>query len=66
MLARSFEAGLRKVVEGIPEDSTVLEIKLQDWPTLKWPTHHGRVTLVGDPAHAMTMCKSISLYLYYF
>jgi 2-polyprenyl-6-methoxyphenol hydroxylase-like FAD-dependent oxidoreductase len=60
-MAKSFEASLRKAVNDIPEDSEVLEIKLQDWPTLEWPTHNGRVTLVGDAAHAMTMCKCATL-----
>lgn len=59
-MANNFEPRLRKAVEDIPENSVVLEIKLQDWPTLNWPTHNGRVTLVGDAAHAMTMCKFAS------
>lgn len=57
-MARPFEARLRKAVEDIPDEAVVLEIKLQDWPTLEWPTFDGKVTLVGDAAHAMTMCKS--------
>ena len=56
-MAKPLEARLRKAVEEIPDDSTVLEIKLQDWPTLEWPTNGGKVTLIGDAAHAMTMCK---------
>ncbi len=56
-MAKSFEARLRKAVEDIPDDSVVLEIKLQDWPTLEWPSFDGKVTLLGDAAHAMTMCK---------
>ncbi|KAH7323464.1 FAD-binding domain-containing protein [Rhexocercosporidium sp. MPI-PUGE-AT-0058] len=56
-MAKVFEARLRKVVEDIPDDSAVLEIKLQDWPTVKWPNFDGKLTLVGDAAHAMTMYR---------
>ncbi|CZR70074.1 related to monooxygenase [Phialocephala subalpina] len=56
-LARGFEKRLLKLVMDIPEDEKVLEIKLQDWPTLEWPSNGGLVTLVGDAAHAMTMYR---------
>lgn len=58
-LAQPFEQRLRQTVLDIPDDSEVLEIKLQDWPTQEWPSHDGKVTLVGDAAHAMTMCKGL-------
>jgi 2-polyprenyl-6-methoxyphenol hydroxylase-like FAD-dependent oxidoreductase len=53
-----FFPGLREAVLDIPEDSPVLEIKLEDWPTQMWPNAGGRVQLVGDAAHTMTMCMS--------
>lgn len=56
-MAQPLEARLKIAVEAIPDDSEVLEIKLQDWPTRAWDSHHGRVTLVGDAAHAMTMYR---------
>ena len=57
-MASNFEPRLRKVIQEIPEDSEALEIKLQDWPTRDWKSPGGRVTLIGDAAHAMTMCRS--------
>jgi 2-polyprenyl-6-methoxyphenol hydroxylase-like FAD-dependent oxidoreductase len=54
------EQGLRKLVEGIPEETEALEIRLGDWPCLPWDDQEGKVTLVGDSAHAMTMCKLLS------
>jgi 2-polyprenyl-6-methoxyphenol hydroxylase-like FAD-dependent oxidoreductase len=58
-LARPFEERLRTLVENLSEENIVAEIRLQDWPSVKWP-NHGRVTLIGDAAHAMTMCKFTS------
>ncbi|KAI1129208.1 hypothetical protein F5Y10DRAFT_158928 [Nemania abortiva] len=51
-----FHAVLRRAVEGLPDDTHVLEIKLADWPTMKWEGN-GLVTLLGDAAHAMTMYR---------
>ncbi|PWY81542.1 FAD/NAD(P)-binding domain-containing protein [Aspergillus sclerotioniger CBS 115572] len=48
---------LRSVVEGIPPATPVLEIQLADWECLDWDNRDGRVTLAGDAAHAMTMCR---------
>ena len=58
-LARPFEERLRTLVENLSEENIVAQIRLQDWPSVKWP-NHGRVTLIGDAAHAMTMCKFTS------
>lgn len=55
-LSRPFEERLRTVIEHLPEDTAVTEIRLQDWPSVEW-LNRGRVTLVGDAAHTMTMCK---------
>jgi 2-polyprenyl-6-methoxyphenol hydroxylase-like FAD-dependent oxidoreductase len=51
---------IKNMINGIPEDSEAIEIKLQDWPCLDWPNFGGRITLAGDAAHAMTMCELIS------
>lgn len=52
---------LKQGILSIPEDTPALEIKLEDWPPQHWPSHGGRVSLLGDAAHTMTMCKYISL-----
>jgi hypothetical protein len=56
-LANVFEPRLKTAIQSIPEGSEILEIKLADWPCLEWPNFGGKVTLVGDASHAMTMCK---------
>lgn len=56
-LAEVFEERLRTTVHNIPQNTEVLEIKLADWPCLEWSNHDGKVTICGDAAHAMTMCK---------
>ncbi|KAF2086454.1 FAD/NAD(P)-binding domain-containing protein [Saccharata proteae CBS 121410] len=48
---------LRKVVEGIPDDTLISEIKLADWECKNWDNRDGRMTLAGDAAHAMTMYR---------
>lgn len=48
---------LREAILDIPEDTAALEIVLEDWPTQEWPSKDGRVALLGDAAHTMTMCK---------
>lgn len=50
----------RGLVQDIPDDAEPKVINLEDWPPQKgsWDNRGGRVTLIGDAAHAMTMCKS--------
>lgn len=55
--ASVFAPVLRSAVEAISDDAELVEIKLADWPCLGWDNHDGRVTLVGDAAHAMTMYR---------
>ncbi|KND92092.1 Tetracycline resistance protein from transposon [Tolypocladium ophioglossoides CBS 100239] len=55
--AAEFHPLLRNVVDSIPPSSAVMEIALQDWPCQPWDNRGGRVTLVGDAAHAMTMYR---------
>ncbi|KAF2731408.1 FAD-binding domain-containing protein [Polyplosphaeria fusca] len=57
MMAHNFEPRLRSAFWAIPDNSEVVEIKLRDWPTRRWNNMDGRVTLVGDAAHAMTMFR---------
>ncbi|KAJ7795233.1 hypothetical protein B0H14DRAFT_3114738 [Mycena olivaceomarginata] len=40
-----------------PRGTRVVEVKLADWPTKRWAPCDGRITLVGDAAHAMTMYR---------
>ena len=58
-LSAVFDTRLKTAVQSIPEGTDILEINLADWPCLEWPNLDGKVTLVGDAAHAMTMCKSL-------
>ena len=59
--AQGFVPFLQKAVDRIPVGTPVTEIKLADWECLPWDNQGGRVTLAGDAAHAMTMCKCIFL-----
>ncbi|KAI9704556.1 MAG: hypothetical protein M1820_005469 [Bogoriella megaspora] len=52
-----FERALREAVNDIPEGTEVVDIKLADWPTVQWRGFDGRITLLGDAAHAMTMYR---------
>ncbi|KFY26149.1 hypothetical protein V493_04244 [Pseudogymnoascus sp. VKM F-4281 (FW-2241)] len=49
----------RGIVQDIPEDAEPKVINLEDWPPRKgsWDNRGGRVTLIGDAAHAMTMYR---------
>ena len=57
MLSEVFEGKLKTAIQNIPDGTDILEVKIADWPCLEWPNSDGRVTLLGDAAHAMTMCK---------
>lgn len=35
----------------------IQEIKLQDWPLANWNNRNGKILLLGDAAHAMTMYR---------
>ncbi|GAB7364635.1 hypothetical protein MBLNU230_g5438t1 [Neophaeotheca triangularis] len=55
--AIGFSPKLKKVIDGIDKTVLVTEIRLTDWPSEMWDNCGGRVTLVGDAAHAMTMYR---------
>jgi 2-polyprenyl-6-methoxyphenol hydroxylase-like FAD-dependent oxidoreductase len=57
--ARGFAPCLKDAIESIPEGTPVSEIVLADWETPHW-NRSGRVTLIGDAAHPMLMCKNLS------
>lgn len=50
----------RDLVHSIPEATETKVISLEDWPPKKeaWNNHGARVTMIGDAAHAMTICNS--------
>jgi 2-polyprenyl-6-methoxyphenol hydroxylase-like FAD-dependent oxidoreductase len=56
-LAAGFHPDLYNTVQAIPETSSTLHLILQDWPCQDWDNRDGRVTLVGDAAHAMVMYR---------
>ncbi|RKU46335.1 hypothetical protein DL546_008510 [Coniochaeta pulveracea] len=58
-LADPWAEPMRTMVHDIPVDTEVREILLENWvPELgKWDNHGGRITLVGDAAHAMTIFR---------
>lgn len=62
-LAEGWTEPFRECVMNIPADAAVKAIALEDFvpkPGL-WDNRDGRVTLMGDAAHAMTMCMSFQL-----
>jgi hypothetical protein len=58
-LSKDWAPLFKDLVFSIPEDTDLREIVLADWPPERgaWDNHNGTVSLVGDAAHAMTMCK---------
>lgn len=54
--ASGFHPSLKSALDGIPDGTEVLEIKLADWPCQEWDGR-GCITLAGDAAHAMTMYR---------
>ena len=56
--AQSWAEPFKEIVDCIPPSAEVKNISLEDWPPEKgmWDNRGGRVTLVGDAAHTMTMC----------
>jgi 2-polyprenyl-6-methoxyphenol hydroxylase-like FAD-dependent oxidoreductase len=64
-LMKSFAAEwvepMKSAVLGIPEGTEVKAIRLEDWVLDRedWDNKGGRLTLIGDAAHAMTMCMSL-------
>lgn len=56
-MSSTFETRLSTAIQRIPDDTEIMEIRLADWPCLHWPSSDGKVTLIGDAAHAMTMYR---------
>ncbi|KAF2227841.1 hypothetical protein BDZ85DRAFT_254975 [Elsinoe ampelina] len=49
----------KSLVHAVPEDTDLQEVKLEDWlpPAGDWNNFDGKVTLMGDAAHAMVMFR---------
>lgn len=58
-IAQGWASPFREAVLDIPEGTVVQSIRLEDWPPAAntWTNLDGGATLIGDAAHAMTMCK---------
>ena len=65
-IADGWAEPFRDIVEAISEGTKVKTISLEDWvpPKEGWQGRNGegKVVLLGDAAHAMTMCKSSILF----
>lgn len=61
-LASGWVEPFTSIVQDIPKGTEVKAIGLEDWlPTAGLLDNAGgRITLIGDAAHAMTMCRSLS------
>lgn len=56
-LTRTFFDGFSDAFNALTDQIEVINIKLQDWPPEVWTPCGGRVTILGDAAHPMVMCK---------
>lgn len=59
-ISSGWTSPFKECVAAIPEDTECKIIALEDFVPKKgaWDNYEGRVTLIGDAAHAMTMCRS--------
>jgi hypothetical protein len=59
-LAQGWAEPFREIVQDIPAGTEAKAITMEDWPPERgrWDNCNGKVALVGDAAHAMTMCQS--------
>ena len=56
MLAKTWAEPFRSLVLGIPRGTEVKTLDLADWPPPRGAHGSGRVVLMGDAFHTMTMC----------
>ena len=55
--AQDFAEPFRSFLSLVPNDANVKQLDLDDWAFPNDSSATGSITLVGDAAHAMTMCK---------
>ena len=55
--AQDFAEPFRSFLSLVPNDANVKQLDLDDWAFPNNSSATGSITLVGDAAHAMTMCK---------
>jgi len=53
-LTEDFAEPRKSMIAWIPEDTHISRDRMAIWSPIPWDNHDGRVTLVGDAAHAMT------------
>lgn len=60
-LAEGWAQPFQECVTAIPDGTEAQTIKLADFVPKRgmWDNQHGRITIVGDAAHAMVMCTPI-------
>jgi len=55
--ALSYGEPFKTFALAIPDDTPVWHNRLPSWFPKPWDNHNGRITLIGDAAHAMTFRK---------
>lgn len=55
----------KSILHNIPETTPAKSITIEEWipETGVWDNRKGKITLIGDAAHTMTMCKSIQPFI---
>jgi gentisate 1,2-dioxygenase len=56
-IAKGFAEPFHSFLSLVPNDANVKQLDLDDWALPNEISAAGTYTLVGDAAHAMTMCK---------
>jgi hypothetical protein len=63
-LTANWAEPFRSLVHDMPDDSEVVAINMEDWAPEQGAHGRGRIVLVGDSAHSMTMCKFRIIHLH--
>jgi len=56
-LSTDWAEPFRSLVQNLPDDAEVISINMEDWHPEANTHGRGRVLLMGDAAHTMTMCE---------